>query len=342
VNELSNARISGIVSCVPKAKEANKDFFKGSEKDFNDFVRRVGVEERRTSKGRLTSSDLCIEASNELIADLNWNLDDIDILIFVSQTQDYNTPPTSCYIQRKLGLNKKTFLLDLNLGCTGWVAGLSTTTALMKANNYSKGLLLCGETNILTDESDPASYLLMGDAGTATAIEFDSNIDSKMVFDFENYGNHYDAIISKHSKARHVQQTLDQEEGEALSLKTVMDGQKLLVFTLRNVVPKMRDFLTELEYPLLGMDYFFFHQANKMFIDSIIKKLKLPLSKVPFSLKHFGNTSSASIPLTICCFAKNKDLSSKTIICGSFGVGLSIANLSVKLPKEFKSKLIEI
>lgn len=339
--KLKNTLIKGIVTCVPNNEIKNKDFFKNRVSEYEDFINRVGIKKRKVSNGKLTTSDLCLAATKELIKNIEWEIKDIDILIFVSQSHDYNIPPTSYYIQNELGLKKETFLLDLNLGCTGWVNGLASLIPIMKSYKFKKGLLLCGETNILTDKNEQSTYLLMGDAGTSTAVEITDAIKSEIDFQFQNYGNLYDSIISPNSKAKYIQQFKDSLTRK-VSLTTKMDGGKLLLFTLKNVIPSIKYFLHNHQSNVENIDFFILHQANKMFNKNIVKKLNIKESKVPYSLEDYGNTSSASIPLTICYLGYHKSVSNKTLMCSSFGVGLSIANLHFKTPQSFFTKIIHI
>lgn len=169
--EFSNVRIAGMSAGVPKKvssnlhPEENVSFAEGTNPE--DFVKTVGVVERRNSQ-TLCTSDLCYEAAEKLISELGWSKSEIEALIFVSQTADYIEPCTACILQDRLGLSKECYAADCTLGCSGWVYGLSQVLSLLSHGTIKKALLLCGDAKKRVDApSDP----LFGNAGTATAVE---------------------------------------------------------------------------------------------------------------------------------------------------------------------------
>lgn len=170
--EFNNIRIAGISAGVPKHIVSNlnlenpDEIFQGYS--LEDFVRTTGVKERRVSKS-LCTSDLCYEAAEQLISDLQWNKSEIEALIFVSQTADYILSCTSCILQKRLGLTKECYASDCSLGCSGWVYGLSQVASLLSAGTIKKALLLCGDAKPRAKcNMDP----LYGSAGTVTALEY--------------------------------------------------------------------------------------------------------------------------------------------------------------------------
>ena len=145
--EFKNVRIAGIAAGVPKNVSSNlhptdKNMV-SSDYSPEDYVKTTGVMERRTSR-KLTTSDLSYGAAEKLIVDLGWNKDEIDALVFVSQTPDYILPATACILQDRLGLNKECMAFDVSLGCSGWVYGLSAVAGLIR-NGAKKALLLAGD-----------------------------------------------------------------------------------------------------------------------------------------------------------------------------------------------------
>ena len=145
--EFKHVRIAGIAAGVPKNVSSNlhpeDNVMMSSDYTPEDFVKTTGVMERRTSR-ELTTADLSYAAAEKLISDLGWNKDEIDALVFVSQTPDYILPATACILQDRLGLNKECMALDVSLGCSGWVYGLSTVAGLV-GKGVGKALLLAGD-----------------------------------------------------------------------------------------------------------------------------------------------------------------------------------------------------
>ena len=162
---INNVEIKGISACVPKSIEENiSSSIFDNEQDASKFIDTVGVERKRIADKTTTASDLCFNAAERLISALQWNRGDIDCLIFVTQTPDYILPATSCVLQDRLGLNKECYTLDISLGCSGWVYGMSVITNLLSSGCFNKGLLLCGDTiSKIISKQDKSSYPLFGD-----------------------------------------------------------------------------------------------------------------------------------------------------------------------------------
>ena len=143
--EVKNVEIVGVSACVPKQKEDNSQIYH-KWGDYDSFIASTGIKSHRVAPSNITTCDLCYESAKKLIAELQWNKDEVDALIFVSQTHDYIMPATSCILQERLGLSQNCFTLDVSLGCSGWVYGLSVITSLMQNGTVKKGLLLVGDT----------------------------------------------------------------------------------------------------------------------------------------------------------------------------------------------------
>ena len=348
--EFKNVRIAGIAAGVPKNIASN---LHPSDQDLisheytpEEYVKTTGVEERRVSR-TLTTSDLSYAAAEQLIKDLGWNKKEIGALIFVSQTPDYILPATACILQDRLGLSKECFAEDVSLGCSGWVYGLSTALGLLGEHKVSKALVLCGDAkkrfrvdNLLRDP-------LFGSAGTATAVEYSEGADS-IKFHFGTDGSGFDAIITPDMGSRNPVTsdsfTMEEYEGKlSMRLMTRMKGMDVFSFGITTAPKTVKKIAEHYGFDYLNADYFIFHQANMKMNKMIVKKLKLPEEKVPSCMYHFGNTSSASIPLTIVGELKGKfeDKPTKFICCG-FGVGLSWGTVAFETNNIIVSNLVEV
>ena len=145
---IPNVRLSGVAACVPKTILENSQYAGFSEEESVKFISTTGVERRRIADIKTTTSDLCYKAAEQLILDLGWNKNEIDCLIFVTQTPDYILPATSCLLQKRLELKEEIFALDISLGCSGWVFGLQVVSSLLSHGQLKKGLLLVGDTTL--------------------------------------------------------------------------------------------------------------------------------------------------------------------------------------------------
>jgi 3-oxoacyl-[acyl-carrier-protein] synthase-3 len=344
---VNGMRIRGIAAAVPAQKESNHDYDRLTEQERNMFVKTTGVATRHIAPEGMTTSDLCLRAAEKLIAELGWNKDEIGLLIFVSQSPDYFLPATSIVLQGKLNLPKTTAAFDINLGCSGYVYGLSVIASLMATGGFKKALLLAGDISSAgITPKDKSTWPLFGDAGTATAVEYD--ISSKSVFNLQSDGTGYEAIIIPDGGLRSPlnDQTFIDTETEPGVIRhrrnLWLNGLDVFNFSVREAPANVNNLLLEAGITSEQVDHFVFHQANKLMVETIRKKLKLPPEKVPYSLGEYGNTSSASIPLTIVAQLQEQSKHPQSWIFSGFGVGLSWASGYVQTESLVCPKLIEV
>ena len=345
--EFRNVRIAGIAAGVPEKIVSNYTLKSGvdisSDYTAEAFVEATGVQERRCSD-TLCTSDLCFAAAEKLIADLGWDKKEIEAIVFVSQTADYFLPATACILQDRLGLSKECYAEDVALGCSGWVYGLSNVASLVSSGSIKKALLLAGDAKKRSKmKRDP----LFGDAGTATAIEYQEGATG-FKFHFGTDGSGYDAIIAPDGGSRNQVSiesfVLKEYEGKMMhSLQTHMKGMDVFSFGITTAPKSIKKLGEHFSFNYLDNDYFIFHQANMKMNNQIVKKLKIDPEKVPSCMYQFGNTSSASIPLTIVSQLKGKFENRVTkFICCGFGVGLSWGTVSLETENVLIPAIVEV
>lgn len=344
--EFKNVRIAGISAGVPRFIASNlhplNDDGISSEYTPEAFVETTGVLERRLSD-TLTTSDLCCAAAEKLIEELGWERGEIEGLVFVSQTADYILPATACILQDRLGLSKECFAEDVALGCSGWVYGLSNIASLLANGSIKKALLLAGDAKKrAAGPRDP----LFGHAGTATAVEYIEG-NKGFQFHFGTDGSGFDAIITPDGGSRNqvspASFELKQVDGKPMHrMQTRMKGMDVFSFGISTAPKSVKKLAEHFGFDYQEYDYFVFHQANMKMNKMIAKKLKLVDEKVPTCMYHFGNTSSASIPLTIVTQLKNKCEYGKKFICCGFGVGLSWGTVTFETNNMVVSQLVEV
>ncbi|CAN5245500.1 ketoacyl-ACP synthase III [soil metagenome] len=328
---VTGSRICGIAAAVPKESESNFDYSRITEAERNLLVKTTGIKIRHIAPPGLTTADLCEKAAESLISKLNWDKSEIDLLIFVSQSPDHFLPASAVILQNKLGLPKTVAAFDIMLGCSGYVYGLSVVSSLMSTGGFKKALLLAGDisTHGISPE-DKSTWPLFGDAGTATAIEYDSS--SKSFFNLQSDGSGANAIIIPDGGLRNPisEKTYIKEEVEKGVVRhrrnLWLNGLDVFNFSVREAPANIKAILDFANISVEEIDYFVFHQANLLMDETIRKKLKIPVEKVPYSLADFGNTSSASIPLTIVSELSKQSLLPKKFLFSGFGVGLSWAS----------------
>lgn len=344
--QFRNVRIAGLAAGVPKQIGSNLDrTLHNISEDYppEAFVEVTGVLERHISDN-LTTSDLGYEAAERLIVDLGWEKSEIEALIFVSQTADYIFPATACILQDRLGLGKECYAADVDLGCSGWIYGLSYVAGLMNTGTIRKAILIAGDAK---PRFHRVVNPLFGHAATATAVEFAEGADG-FKFHFGTDGSGYDAIIIPDGGSRN-QTTLDSFTKEMIDgqeinrLEGRMKGMDVFAFGISTAPKSIKKLAEYFSFDYQDADYYVFHQANMKMNNSIMKKLKLNPEKVPSSMYHFGNTSSASIPLTIVTQLKGKIENTPTkFICCGFGVGLSWGTLAMETNNIVIPDLVEV
>lgn len=348
--EVRNVSIKGIAACVPKNVVDNAQDYPKKWPGYESFVAATGIAKHRNSLDSICSSDLCVKASEHLISKLAWDKSEIDALIFVSQTPDYlNVPATSCLLQERLGLSSNCYTLDIALGCSGWVYAMSVISALMQSGSIKKGLLLAGDTpSKFCSKEDKSTFPLFGDAGTATALEYSPGADP-VRFAMQTDGSGYQTIIINAGGYR-VPVTNDsfeiKDRGDGkkrCDMNVEMDGESVFMFGISKAPKVIKSLAEHFSIDLTSIDIFTFHQANLFMNEKIRNKLKIEASKVPYSLQEYGNTSCASIPLTLVtrCAEQLESKRVRHIACG-FGVGLSWGAMSFVTDSIVVPRILEI
>lgn len=345
--KFNNVGIKAVASCVPSKVESNENLtYLIPAEDIRKTIDNVGIAERRYADADTCSSDLCFKAAQKLIEDNAIEPESIDLLIFLSQTPDYHQPATSPLLQYRLGLPKTCATLDVSLACSGYVYGLSMAFAYASIPGIRNVLLLVGETMSKTvSQKDKVSTPLFGDAGTATLVckgDF-----GESVFSLNSDGSGTDVIKMPYGGYRQpscaegfVEHT-DDDGNLRSGEQFFMDGMAVFNFGIKEEPRDIKKLLTECGLTVDEIDLLIYHQANKFMTDFFSKKLKVPQTKTPYCLYKYGNTSSASIPLTISSeLHEGYPERAKTILSG-FGAGLSWGSALVNLSLCNVSPVIE-
>ncbi len=282
--KFNNSRIVGMGAGVPKHIEptvSTTDKYAAEE-----YMQTTGILEKRFSND-FTTSDLCLAAAERLISDLGWEKSDIDGLIFVSQTPDYILPATSCVLHGKLGLKKSCMSLDISLGCSGWVYGLSVALSLLETGYLRKVILMAGDARKHADEEPDQ---LFGYAGTVTALEYAQN-SAPIMMELGSDGTGFDAIIRPGGGTRNpfTEQSLILEECEdgrkRHALQTRMKGMDVFAFGITTAPKSIKQLGKQFGFDYMNYDYFVFHQANRM-MNETIRVYEVYLILFPTIAKH--------------------------------------------------------
>jgi 3-oxoacyl-[acyl-carrier-protein] synthase-3 len=301
---------------LPEGRLTNEDL----ARDFGNWsaekiFAKTGIRERRIAAAGECASDMAFHACEELLT--GKARENFDFIIFCSQTPDYLLPTTACLLQQRLGLKTACGAIDLPLGCSGYIYGLSLAHALLATGTATNLLLLTADTySKLIAPDDRSTRTLFGDAATATWLAKDSpHRLSSFVLGSDGRGEN--DLIVKSGGARNAA-----VDGAAPTL--FMNGPEIFNFTLRVVPGLVQDILAKAGLNFDDIDFFVFHQANAFILEHLRTKLRVPREKFPIHVERCGNTVSSTIPLTLAELERSGQLkpSAKIMLVG-FGVGFS-------------------
>ncbi|MCK9617652.1 MAG: ketoacyl-ACP synthase III [Lentimicrobiaceae bacterium] len=348
--EIKNVALRGVAACVPAKtiRTENLPIFKNDEAE--KFIKTTGIESRRIGGDGVCTSDLCFTAAEKLIKELNWNKSEIDALIFVSNTPDYRSPATSCILQDKLKLPTSCFTFDISAVCAGFIQGLTVISSILSSGTIKKALLLVGDTNSLTSSpEDKSRYPLLGDAGTATAWEYDKKAE-KIYSNLLSDGSCYEFVISPDSGFRHFvtpESFIIKENEDGIRrapIHGIMNGMEVFSFAISECPKAIKSLCEHYNINIHSeVDFYLFHQANMKINSTIGKKLKLEEKKIPSNIQWFGNTSCAAIPLLMVTNIR-EDISKKplSLLLCAIGAGFVWSSAYIKTNNIVCPELLEL
>ena len=331
---IKNVKIAGMAACVPERVEENRDYTLLPPEEIEKYIETTGVERRHCAvhDGSICTSDLCQKATEGLLEKLGWVKDDVDLIVFVSQTCDYRLPATSIVLQDKMGFPKSTLAFDVTLGCSGFVVGLGIAGNMVSTGNFKKCLLMVGNTQSeYANYKDKSMYFLLGDAGTVTALEYNPEEADKidLCYMTDGSGRKHVIVPDGGSRNRVNPKSFELEDVGDGNFRTrldeKMDGMEVFASAITGI-PKLYKQLQEtFQIDNEKMDYCLIHQASKVLFEKLRKKMKFPEEKTPMNLRDFGNTSGSTIPLLMCCKLK-EELESRPLemVMAAVGVGFSL------------------
>lgn len=328
-----NVKLVGLTGAVPRNVVTSRSFGDVFGKDTVErFINLTGVEQLHKAERKQTAGDLGYVAARRLIEKSNVNPSDIGALIFITESPDYIWPSTSYVIHHRLKLSSNCIVFDVNLGCSGFVYGIHICASLLQSMTSRYAMLITGQADKFQDftkreKPDDSNAMMFGDGATALLLERDDSGACSLRTELFGDGSGYRLMI-RGGMCRSIDENKQPErwnDGLDRSIEDpYMDGMGVFAFSTRQAPKAISDFLNKYALKLEDFDKVFFHQANKMIVERIAKKLGISLEKVPMTLKEYGNTSSATIPITmIDCYKNDRSDDLKQILMCGFGVGTS-------------------
>lgn len=305
--EYNNIVIQGIETILPKKKRNNSEYVKQlGERKVSKQIKLTGIRSCHVSDDIETTETMCVEAAERLLTRLNWPKEEVRGIILVTQTPSCIMPATAFRIQKRLDIGESCIAFDVNMGCSGYTTGLTIAGGILSnLKPGNKMLLLVGDTvTKCLDENDVQTKMMFGDAGTATGLEVVPN--NRLLYMQKSLGEGCDAIYMK-----------DQND------HFHMDGMRVFRYTINEVLGYIKEFMEKTGLMDDDIDYYVFHQAQKHIVDHVAEFCGIDKAKMLISYEEYGNTSGASIPVTLAVNQdKLQDGKNRILMCG-FGVGLS-------------------
>lgn len=331
------AIIKAIEYVYPKNKVSNEDLSKVfPDYDFSKFEEKVGIKNRYWVEEE-TAFDLAVEACEKLFQ--THDKQEIDFILYCTQSPEYFLPTTACILQNKLGLRKNIGALDFNLGCSGFTYGVGLAKGLLDSRQAQSVLLVTAETySKYLHPKDRSNKAIFGDAAAATLITFDTN-EGIGDFLFGTDGSGYDKLIVKNGCSRfpfdsNAPEIVYGTDNTYTDNHLYMNGPEVFNFT-NEVIPNFtNEVLRKNNLSIENIDQFVFHQANAFMLNFMRKRLKIDKDYFFIDLEDGGNTVSCTIPIALKKYSESIE-KEKTIIIVGFGVGLSWSGGMIKI----KSKL---
>jgi 3-oxoacyl-[acyl-carrier-protein] synthase III len=298
------------------------------------ILEKTGISERRIAGENETSGDLAFAAAKKLFNQGVVAASDIDFTILCTQSPDYILPTTACILQDKLGISRNSGAIDINLGCSGFVYGLSLAKGLIETGAARCVLLLTADTySKYIHPMDKSVRTLFGDAAAATAVVGkDSEQECIGPFVFGTDGSGAKNLIVEaglYRMPKSDETSIDREDGSGniRSLENLyMNGADVMAFSLREVPKALDLLLLKANQSKEDVDFFVLHQANKFMLEALRKKLKISEQKLPILVENCGNTVSSTIPMALYSLIQEGRLKrNQRLVLLGFGVGYSWA-----------------
>jgi 3-oxoacyl-[acyl-carrier-protein] synthase-3 len=292
---------------------------------------KTGIRNRHIAARDECASDLGVAACQNLFAQGRCQPEDIDFLLFCTQSPDYFLPTTACLMQNRLGLPLHCGALDFNLGCSGYIYGLGLAKGLIETGQARNILLVTAETySKHIHPGDKSVRTLFGDAAAATLVSVTDGEASIGPFIYGTDGRGGKNLIvptgaMRRERTKATSAPVMDDQGNLRAEDNLfMDGPEIFTFTLKAVPALVEQTLQNAGMKIEEVDFFVFHQANQYMLESLRRKIKIPREKFVMAFEDCGNTVSSTIPIALADMraAGTLKLGHKLMLVG-FGVGYS-------------------
>lgn len=321
-----NIKIAATGHYVPKRIVDNFELSKIMDTSDEWIQTHTGIETRHFAMNGENTSDLCTQVGKQLLDKSGVQADEIDLILISTITPDSLTPATACIVQDKLGA-KNAFAMDISAACAGFVFGLSTAEKFLRSGRYHKALVISGETNSkMMDFEDRTSAVFFGDGAGGALLETTDDVSEEFFIDekLQSLGSANQTIHS--GRIQPIQEISADNYPKTDAF--YQDGRAVFTFAIETVPTQMQQILEKNQLGADSIDAVICHQANLRIIEKISQTLTISLEKFPVNVIHYGNTSSAGIPMALDQLSRVKGQPKKVLLTG-FGAGLDYASMLI-------------
>lgn len=291
-----------------------------------ELTEKTGIRTRYLAAPGETPSDLGYQACVKLFKEHAIDPASVDFLLYCTQTPDYPLPTTACLLQDRLGLGIHCGALDFNLGCSGYVYGLSLAEGLICSGQAKRILLVTAETySKYIVPADRSLRPIFSDAAAATLIDA-SDTPSLVGFEFGTDGKGANTLIVCEGGARPPSEAIQPRRRKRWGSRLYMDGPGLMDFTVGSIPQLVRNILRKANLSMDDIDLFLMHQATRKMLELLQAALGVNGERLPIRLENRGNTVSSTLPILIDDLRREEKLvPGRNHLMVGFGVGWSWA-----------------
>ncbi|MCY1116937.1 ketoacyl-ACP synthase III [Bacillus safensis] len=308
-----NAGIIGLGRYIPEKVLTNHDLEKMVETSDEWIRTRTGIEERRIASDDVNTSHMALAAAKKALADADVAAEDIDMILVATVTPDQAFPTVACMIQEQLGAHKAC-AMDISAACAGFMYGLVTGKQFIESGTF-KHVLVVGVEKLsrITDWDDRNTAVLFGDGAGAAVLGEVS--EGKGILSFE--------LGADGSGGKHLY--LDEKD------HTIMNGREVFKFAVRQMGESSVNVIEKAGLSKEDVDFLIPHQANIRIMEAARERLELPVEKMSKTVHKYGNTSAASIPISLCEeIEAGKIHDGDVIVMVGFGGGLTWGAIAMR------------
>lgn len=322
--------IKGVGHALPPRVLTNAQLEQMVDTDDEWIVQRTGIRERRIGDKDTATSDLATAAALAALEDAGLLAEELDLIVVATVTPDYAFPSTACLVQRNIGAWKAA-AFDLEAACTGFIYGMSVANQFLCNATYRNVLVIGAETlSKITDYTDRNTCVLFGD-GAGAAVFQSSGSPGLLAIDLGADGRGRDLLMQPAGGSRMPASIATLKERQHF---IKMGGREVFKFAVRIIVEASKKVMEQSGLCPEDISLFIPHQANLRIIESACKLLQIDRKRVFVNLDHYGNMSTASIPVALAEVAARGDLSAgDNVLLVGFGGGLTWGAAIIKWTK---------